>query len=140
MRSAVGYFLTTMFICLPPLAWGQSTQYYGASTPPQIASAQPPQGLRRGPPLEQYVHSLSENGRADVTVMYHANGTFDMITSSGGMTHHPEPNFLYAGNRTGTWEWRGEQFCVHVNGDSWHYAEDWCKNNGHLIGRAPAYY
>ena len=94
----------------------------------------------KGPPLEVYLPTMSEDGQSYLTVRYHADGTFEMaVTPATGRwalysnSARPNANAPY----TGRWWWEGNTFCFMLDRGS-QAGKIQRKTNGHLIGRTPA--
>src|SRR6266516_3795119 len=88
------------------------------------------------PPLETYLHTTNENGNIAMTVIYHANGTFEMeIAPTTGKLALGTQNAPYRrmlSHKTGRWWWSVDgRFCFHLEGRN-----EFCKSNGHYIGRS----
>ena len=82
------------------------------------------------PPLEVYLQTQSEDGQYALTVIYHANHTYDLTEGSisGEMAR---------GRTDGQWWWSPDgRFCFRNNSGAF-AGRDQCKNNGHYIGRTP---
>src|SRR5438094_748606 len=94
------------------------------STAASLATVMP------NPPFDVYVNTKSEKDGNELTVIYHANGTFVMRAggSRGGAG---------AGSpRQGKWWWQDGKFCFSFLDDQPSLVPA-CKNNGHYIGRTP---
>lgn len=125
--------ITTVCLCLC-VGFGSANAQQNA--PPSFACIPDPQ-------LEVWHHTQSENGKSDLTVMYHANHTFEFSALvTGGYTAlsttNPIRMYLPEANRHnyGTWENRCTQFCW-VESLGSNAGKEICKVNGHYIGRDP---
>jgi hypothetical protein len=93
------------------------------SGPPTPSVAKP-----AGPPLEVNVAGMSEDGANHLVVVYHGDGTFDMLSKSAG-------GFGPESKNKGVWWWdKNSRFCFRLSSGAT-AGKDQCKSNGHLIGR-----
>lgn len=90
------------------------------------------------PPFDVYLHTLSENGRSQLVVMYHADHTYTMTSrSSAGKTYGSTASAvtMERDKYAGRWWIEGSKFCwTQELGPN---PRNHCKKNGHYIGRMP---
>jgi hypothetical protein len=114
----------------------------GSAYAQQPAPAEP-QTCIPDPQLEVWHHTLNENGRAQLVVIYHADHTFQFnAESAGAFSSHSSvmEKRMYlaesAGRNYGIWENKCTAFCW-VEALGRNAGKQICKRNGHYIGRTP---
>jgi hypothetical protein len=96
------------------------------------------QQLLPDPPLNVYLHTVTENGQAAIVVIYRSDHTYSSIARSvaastgGGIASAVT---LGRGENTGRWWIQGNSFCWTVERGP--NPRTLCKSNGHYIGQQP---